>query len=205
MPRSECVLYYNDLLHFNLQSKSTHIKAMPPAQVPNLVPVDPFTDDAHENFHTYLQETPHRLRFNDERYNQYKTWLIEARQGLLSADEHPAYSQGSSSSRPTMDLPLLSRNEQKARHRVVQKFYLNEDDRVCCRDSATGNELRVLRDWQLYGVITNTHCGIPHGGQEKTFNIITEEYYGIIRPEVRWLLKHCKVSGTFLLPALCLS
>lgn len=76
----------------------------------------------------------------------------------------------------------------------MQKFFLNEDERLCCRDEDTGTELKVLRDWQLFGVITNTHCGIPHGGQEKTFNILSAQYYGIVRHDVCWILKQYKVS-----------
>ena len=52
---------------------------------------------------------------------------------------------------------------------------------------------RSFKYCQLFGAITSTHCEIPHGGQEKTFDRLSEKYHGIIRPEVRWLLKHCKV------------
>jgi len=137
-----------------------------------LQPVEPFADITQEAFHRYLNKTPHRLWFDDARYDLYKSWILDARR---SEDHY-----------------RLSRNEEKTRSRVLQKFYLDEDERLCCRDD-TGRELRVLRDWQLFNVASNTHRGIPHGGQEKTFNIIAEQYYGIIREEVRWLLKHCKV------------
>ncbi|KAF8440611.1 hypothetical protein BGX38DRAFT_853192 [Terfezia claveryi] len=154
------------------QSSGSRVPAVP-ARVPDLQPVEPFTDGTQEAFHQYLRDTPHRLRFDDIRYDQYKQWLLQAQDSDCD------------------NSPKLSRNEQKAHSQVLQKFYLDADEKLCYRSDGRG--LRVLCDWQLFGVISNTHSAIPHGGQEKTFNIIMEQYYGIIRPEVRWLLKHCKV------------
>ena len=133
-------------------------------RVPNLQPVELFAGDAQEAFNRYLRNTPHRFRFDDKRYDQYTTWLAGRESDATES--------------------ALSRNEQKTRSRVLQRFYLNVDKKLCYHDTTSQQELQVLRDWQLFGAITSTHCEIPHGGQEKTFNIVSEKFYGIIRPEV---------------------
>ena len=107
---------------------------------------------------------PHCFSFADKRYNQYTTWL---------AGREP---DGTESA--------LSCNEQKTRSRVLQRFHFNVDDKLSYHDTTSQQELQVLRDWQLFGAITSTYCEIPHGGLEKTFNILSEKYYRIIRAEL---------------------
>ena len=141
-------------------------------------PVEAFTNEAHIAFHEFLhEEDPHRFRFDDTKYDKYKAWILEHQSGVQPR--------------------RLNRKTQKVRQRVIKKFYLNEDQRLCCLDS-NGRELKVLRDWQLFGVITNTHSSVHHAGQEKTYTTLMDQYYGIVRTEVRWLLKHCKVCFFFL-------
>ena len=159
-------------------------------RIPDLQPVEAFTNAAGEGFHQYLRESSNRFRFGDARYDQYKIWLLEVRKQRKNERNEPTTAR-------TGTQKVLSRNDQKARHRCLQKFFLNEDERLCCRDEDTGAELKVLRNWQLFGVITNVHCGIPHGGQEKTFHILSAQYYGIVRYVVRWILKQYKDRSFF--------
>ena len=37
------------------------------------------------------------------------------------------------------------------------------------------------------------HQRSQHAGYIKTFNLVREQFYGIIRQEVHWLLKHCNI------------
>ena len=58
---------------------------------------------------------------------------------------------------------------------------LDDENRLCRKRMPP----LIVRDWQLYTAIINLHCQIPHGGQGKTFIRLSEQDYGIIRPEVR--------------------
>ena len=173
-------------------------------RAPTQLPVEPFSDTTVEAFHEYLRTQPNRYWFTDQKYDLYKRFLLEA-QGrdashLLASSLPQLAGNARSRSRsrsPAQSIHVQKDNERRAKILALRDFCLNEDDRLCqkANPETSTSELIVLRDWQLYGVISNTHCGIPHGGQEKTFAKLSEEYYGIIRPEVRWLLKHCKVCS----------
>lgn len=185
--RGTTIMFYcNQLIPY-----STNMTTVTPnanIQVPTQEPVEAFMSTTHEAFHEFLRTQPNRYRFTDEKYDLYKRILLEY-QGRDASFLIPVHQTS-----PT-------RAEKDRQHRAhivaIQDFCLNDDDQLCRKGNPdTGTpQLIVHRDWQVYSIIVNTHCSIPHGGQEKTFSRLSAEYYAIIRPEVHWLLKHCKVCG----------
>ncbi|RPB29023.1 hypothetical protein L211DRAFT_845050 [Terfezia boudieri ATCC MYA-4762] len=100
-----------------------------PVRIPDLQPM-PFNNGTQEAFNQYLRDPPHHLRFDVTRYDQYTQRLLQAQDS-------------------DCDIGLeVSKNEEKARFRVLQKFYLDEDEKLSCRDD-NGRELRVPCNWQL--------------------------------------------------------
>ena len=161
-----------------------------PTQPP---PVEPFSEATHEAFCEYLRTRPNRFRFTDEKYDLYRRFLLEDQDHQHRHDQRQ-YNQRQLSPRET-SLALMSEHPDKDKQRrakllALREYCLDDDNRLCRKGTPP---LVVLRDWQLYETVVNMHCQIPHGGQEKTFVRLSEKYYGIIRPEVRWLLKHCTV------------
>ena len=153
------------------------------AQAPTQLPGQSFSDTTQEAFREYLRIKSNRYRFTDEKYDLYRHFLLQPSLGELSLSHLECDKEH-----------IQKDKEGRAKILALRDFCLDDDNRLC-RKAETGPPLIVLRDWQLYGVITTTHCQIPHGGQEKTFTWLSKQYYGVIRPEVRWLLKHCKVCG----------
>ena len=166
-----------------------------------------------QSFHEYLCTQPKRYRFTDERYDLYKRFLLEAQGRDVShlLPSNPHLQSQSRSQSPVQSAHVQKDPERKATILPQHEFCLNEDDRLSQKaNPETGTPELILlrdfffiflffhlRDWKLYGEISSMHCGILHRGQEQTFAKLSEECYGIIRPEVRWLLKHCKVCSFF--------
>lgn len=76
-------------------------------RIPDLQPVEAFTNAAGERFHQYLRETSNRFRFDDARYDQYKIWLLEANKQQRDETHEPTTAR-------TGTKEVLSRNDQKA-------------------------------------------------------------------------------------------
>ena len=159
----------------------SNVTASANIRVPTQPPVDAFSDATHEAFHEYLRSKPNRFRFTDEKYDLFRSFLLQEQEQNHSRETSPVLSEY-----------FEKDKKRRAKILALRDFCLDDENRLCRKGTPP---LIVLRDWQLYTAIVSLHCQIPHGGQEKTFIRLSEQYYGIIRPEVRWLLKHCKVCG----------
>ncbi|RPB22469.1 hypothetical protein L211DRAFT_325384 [Terfezia boudieri ATCC MYA-4762] len=73
-------IYLSSLPFIFNMSASQASNSRAPTRVPDLQPMEPFTNETQEAFHQYLRDTPHRLRFDDTRYDEHKQWPLQAQE-----------------------------------------------------------------------------------------------------------------------------
>lgn len=49
----------------------------------------------------------------------------------------------------------------------------------------------VVTDLEVFDIVVKVHLNLGHAGRRKTFEELDQDYYGISRREVEWLLDHC--------------
>ena len=75
---------------------------------------------------------------------------------------------------------------------ILTKFNL---DRIYCKgpniaQPQNGRTL-VIRENEVFDKITSIHNRLQHPGYKITYQAIKEQFYGISREDVEWLIKHC--------------
>ena len=61
------------------------------------------------------------------------------------------------------------------------------------RDSGHHKDRRVVLEDMTFDVITRVHCQHAHPGKNKTFDLVRQDFYGITKEEVAWIVKHCRI------------
>jgi negative regulator of genetic competence, sporulation and motility len=135
---------------------------------------DFFPPGTEEAFDTYLNQanTDKRYQLGLVKRAEYRHWLLHPDDKVKGATQKDRQQQYNQKNRTISKFELLrSQLWQKATESEPAKYI------VCTYES--------------FEQIKAVHVKLEHAGIDKTYGCIDEQYYGITKEEVAWLLARC--------------
>lgn len=133
--------------------------------------LNPFTKDAELKFWEYIHNKNNRYRLSLEQYDSYRGWLSN---------------------------PQLVTNSPKDRNDkyTAKTFYYLSGTNLYRRSTGSGvPPRRVVQEFQVFDYIKQVHTQINHKGKHNTYNAIKEQFYGIKKDKLEFLLSYCQICA----------
>ena len=134
-------------------------------------PAEVFAESTKTSFREHTRTNPSKRRISQSEKNKIISWLTDAHSGPLSQKE-------------------FSR-----RNYVRKQFVWDEQGGVLLANpkSSDGSNRVVVTEDEITEVVAQVHQQCGHGGWDATWEAISSSYYGIIRSDLIYLLKNCRV------------
>ena len=94
-----------------------------------------------------------------------------------------------------LDSPALKpedRADTNLKHRALTEFELYQNKLYRSPDKRHLDRRYFIPQSEAFDVIAQEHLKLLHAGCHKVWHIVEQQYYGIKREDVEFILKHCK-------------
>jgi hypothetical protein len=154
-----------------------YIPSSPPLQEDGIIA---FPSALELEFRIMLEQTKNRSIFDQAKKATYRRWLENPR-GPVEGN--------------TPDEQTKDRNDRNA---AIADFQLDEGC-IYRKAEQRGNTMirprYVALNSNAFEIIQKEHRALQHYGIEKTYERISENYYGITKRNVAWVVKRCNVCS----------
>ena len=136
-------------------------------------PLEPFSSDARDGFTVYLIENKSKPRLTVTNKEDIISWLTDA-------SRHPK-----------------DNKEANNRKQAKETFRWDSEKRILYTlpTEKHPQEREIVVESRIYEIIAYKHDLTGHAGMDATWSAIERHYYGIVRNEVRELVKKCQVCA----------
>ena len=130
-----------------------------------------FAESTKTSFREHMRTNPSKRRMSQSEKNNIISLLT---------DTHPS---------------PLSQKEFSRRNYVRKQFFWDEQGGVLLANpkSSDGSNRNVVTEDDIPEVVAQVHQQCGHAGWDATWKAISSSYYGIIRSDLIYLLKNCRV------------
>lgn len=132
-----------------------------------------FSPNVKTEFDEYLSQNPNNRRVSKANQDTLIRWLTDD------------------------TTPPVSQQESSRRHYVKKTFAWNAQEQVLISlpKGNQGKTRRVVAEDKIMDVVGEVHESNHHGGWDATWKDVSNNYYGILRADVIFLLKKCDVCA----------